>query len=106
MSEPRSDHRVFIVNEAKKTPFVTPETLAVKRGDKIQFVVAGEREEFMVCPNSNVFRSIEAGEEIPVGLGSPPTATVRPDLELNSIHRYEVHAASSGAVDPILIIHE
>lgn len=106
MPESTSEHQIFIVNEANEAPFVTPETLAVGRGDRVQFVVAGENEKFMVCPESNVFQSIEAGEEIPVGLGSPPVATVRREVDLNSVHRYEVYAASSASIDPIVIIYE
>ena len=106
MPRSRDEHRVFIVNEAKKTPFVTPKTLAVERGDRVQFVVVGEKEKFVICPESNVFRSIEAGEEVPASLGSPPTATVRRGVDLNSVHRYEVRTASKGSIDPILLVHE
>lgn len=103
--EDNEEHRVFIVNEPNKTPFVAPKTLAVERGDQVLFVVAGEKEEFMVCPETEVFRSINAGEEIHAELGSPPKATVRPDVEPNSVHRYEVYPKTSKSIDPILVVH-
>lgn len=106
MPESRDEHRIFIVNETDEPPFVTPKTLAVERGDRVHFVVVGEKEKFTICPGSDVFRSIEAGEEITAGLGSPPMATVRQGVDLNSVHRYEVHTAAKGSIDPILLVHE
>lgn len=107
MTESNNEHRIFIVNEPNETPFVTPETRVVGRGDQVQFVVVGEKQKFLICPESSVFRSIEPGEDISVGLGSPATATVSQKVEPHSVHRYEVQAeAPKAAIDPILVIFE
>lgn len=106
MSEPRGVHRVFIVNEAGREPTVYPKVLAVGRGERVVFVVVGEKQKFQVRPQTNVFRSIAAGEEIPVELGSPPSCTVRQDVKPNSIHRYDVSSEAKESIDPILIIYE
>lgn len=90
---------------------MAPETLAVGRGDQVLFVAAfvagtgSETDKFSVVPDTDVFRSIKAGEKIPVKPGSPPGVTVRREASLNSVHRYEVHSESSGSIDPILILH-
>lgn len=106
MPKSRREHRVFIINEANETPFVEPKTLAVERGDNVFFMVAGEEDQFTVSPNSDVFQSIDAGEEIQVGLGNPSRAAVRPDAELNSVHRYEVRSSPKETIDPILFIRD
>jgi len=107
MTHSRDEHRVFIVNEETEAPYATPEVLRVRPGDKVLFVVAGDEAKFFVHPETDVFRSIPAGQEIPVSPGSPPTATVRRDAEINSVHHYEVQPqASAAAIDPILIIHD
>lgn len=102
----RREHRVFLVNETNKSPFATPEILAVEPGDEVLFVVVGEKDTFMVSPETDVFRSIDASEEVPVRFGSPPKVTVRRDAEPNSVHRYEVYSQTAGSIDPILIVHE
>lgn len=101
-----NEHRVFIVNEANKTPFVEPKTLPVGRGDIVLFMVAGDADQFTISPNSTVFQSIDAGEKIQVGLGNPSRVAVRPDAALNSVHRYDVQSSSKETVDPILIIRD
>lgn len=106
MSRPKTEHKVFIINEEGQTPFVEPKRMAVGPGDNVLFVVAGEKDKFTVCPNSDIFRSIAAGEEIHVGPGSPPKATIRHDAELNSVHRYDVRSSGKETIDPILVVHE
>lgn len=106
MAKSRGVHRVFIINEKGRDPVVSPKVLPVGRGDKVLFVVAGEKGHFHVRPGTNVFQSIAAGDDIPVELGSPPTCTVRSDVRPNSIHRYEVSAGAKDNIDPILIIYE
>lgn len=106
MPESSEVHRVFIINEKGEAPFVAPEVLAAERGDQVLFVVAGEKDEFMVQPKTDVFRSISAGEEIPVKPGSPPRCTVRQGVSLNSVHPYEVFSGSSGSIDPMVVIYE
>lgn len=106
MPESSEVHRIFIINEKGEAPFVVPEVLAVERGDRVLFVVAGEKDEFIVHPKTDVFRSINAEEDIPVKPGSPPICTVRQGAPLNSVHSYEVFSGSSGSVDPMLVIYE
>lgn len=106
MPEARNEHRVFIINEANQTPFVEPKTLAVGRGDNVLFMVAGEEDQFAISPNSDIFQSVDAGGEIQVGLGNPSRTAVRPDAELNSVHRYEVRSSPKETIDPILIIRD
>lgn len=106
MPESKAAHQVFIVNEEEQDPFVHPKVLHVGRGDRVRFVVVGEKDQFNVRPGTNVFRSIVEGEDIPAELGSPPSVTVRSDVEVNSIHRYEVLSATQAGIDPILIIYE
>lgn len=107
MTRSRDEHRVFIVNEENATPFATPEVLRARPGDKVLFMVAGKKAKFTVHPETDVFRSISAEEEIPVLPGRPPTATIRRDAEINSVHRYEIQSHTSAkGIDPILIIHD
>lgn len=106
MPESSEVHRVFIINEEGKAPFVAPKVLPVERGDQVLFVVAGEKDEFTVCPETDVFRSVSAGEDLPVELGSPPRCTVRQGIRPNSVHRYGVISETSGSIDPILVIYE
>lgn len=106
MPESSEDHRVFIINQEGEAPFVEPKVLPVKRGDQVLFVVAGEKDDFVVRPDTDLFRSISAGEDIPVELGSPPKCTVRRGVSPNSVHAYEVFSGSGGRIDPMLVIYE
>lgn len=106
MSESRTEHRILIVNDADEPAYVSPKTQEVGRGDHVLFVVAGEKEKFMVCPETDVFQSIEPGEEIQAGLGSPAKATVRSGVDPHSVHRYEVYSESKASIDPFLVVHD
>jgi len=106
MTHSTDEHHVFIVNEAEQSPFATPDVLPVRPGDGVLFVVAGDQAKFTICPETDLFRSIPAGEEIAVAPDRPPRITVRRDAAPNSVHRYEIEAHAGGLIDPILIVHD
>lgn len=103
---PSEAHRVFIINHEGEAPFVEPKVLPVQRGDQVLFVVAGEEGEFAVRPDTNLFQSISAAEDIPVEVGSPQNCTIRQGVSPNSVHTYEVFSDSRQSIDPMVVIYE